>query len=328
MNATLAPEHIRKPRALSGAQASPYHLSQEQIDFYDENGYLIIRKAITGELLKNLQTAGLDWIEQAKSHENDKPTGPIHPNQADGDFNFANRSNGKRVPFRVNYLHGKGQPASLETLGSPQILAIAESLCGRNVVPTYESMVFKMPGDGEIIRWHQDAVFPRNYRIFNIDIYLDQALKNTGALRVIPRSHRETHEVCGFAEKWGWNHPDQIIVEMEAGDILVHDDMVLHGSPYTENNPLRRVVYYEFRPIEQILDEGPWDMTWADQRLRLIPLALKRFQDAHPRHPQFQWNIEEKYRPKSSDDEETELRIVHTVHTPGSYCSANSGLQK
>ncbi len=65
-------------------------------------------------------------------------------------------------------------------LGAPQVLAVAESLCGRNFVPTYESMVFKQEGDGEKIRWHQDAVHPRNHRIFNYDLYLDASRKGAG----------------------------------------------------------------------------------------------------------------------------------------------------
>src|SRR5579875_4108692 len=89
-----------------------------------------------------------------------------------GDYVFAHRSQGP-VMYRVNYLHNKGQAASLELLGSPYVLAVAESLCGPNLVPTYESMVFKEENDGEAIKWHQDAVHPRKYRISNYDLYLD-----------------------------------------------------------------------------------------------------------------------------------------------------------
>jgi hypothetical protein len=62
--------------------------------------------------------------------------------------------------FRVNYLHNKGQSESLGLLGSPQVMAVAESLCGMNFVPTYESMVFKEENDGAPIIWHQDVYKP------------------------------------------------------------------------------------------------------------------------------------------------------------------------
>lgn len=310
------------------AETNPsFHLTPEQIRQFDENGYLILKNRVKGALLERLQEAGHRWIAQAKASEGSDNAGlPKSANQADTDFAFAKRPGGKTVPFRVNYLHNKGEAASLELLGSPEILGIAESLAGRNFLPTYESMVFKMEGDGEIIPWHQDAVFAkRHFRIFNIDVYLDKAAHDGGALRVIPKSQTAVHDVCKMNDgTYDWVGGAHEIVAMEAGDVLIHDDMVLHGSPRTLNNPLRRVIYFEFRPVEQVLEEGPWDRSFIDQRLRLIPLALKRHQDFLPRRPQFRWKADPEYIPATGSDEEVELRIAHTQHTPGSYCSANS----
>ncbi|MEI6085517.1 MAG: hypothetical protein WCS70_14630 [Verrucomicrobiota bacterium] len=98
--------------------------------------------------------------------------------------------------------------------------------------------------------------------------------------------------------------------------------MVLHGSPRTEGNALRRTIYFEFRSVEQIRAEGPWGADWIDQRLRLIPLALKRHRQRYPHAPQFEWNVLSEFRPAIADDEVAELRVAHLVHTPGSYCSA------
>jgi ectoine hydroxylase-related dioxygenase (phytanoyl-CoA dioxygenase family) len=297
------------------APVAPYHLTEEQVRFFDENGFLILRRRVPAALLTRVQAAGHRWIERMLADSGRDP-----------DYVFAQRPDGKRVPFRVNYLHNKGEPASLELLGSPAILGIAESLAGPNFVPTYESMVFKMPGDGAIIPWHQDAVFAkRRHRIFNIDIYLDRAGRDSGALRVMPRSQGQAHDVCPLNDgTYDWENGPHTLVEMEPGDVLVHDDMVLHGSPRTQNNPLRRVIYFEFRPTEQILEEGPWDRSFADQRLRLIPLAIARHQAAFPESESFEWNIAPAYRPQVTNDEAAELRVIHTVHTRGSHCSADS----
>ena len=109
---------------------------------------------------------------------------------------------------------------------------------------------------------------------------------------------------------------------MQPGVVLLHDVMVVHGSPGTEGNRLRRTIYYEFRAAEEIIQDGPWDRTWIDQRLRLVPLGLKRYAERYPNEEQFQWNISADFRPMMNDDEETELRVVHNVHMAGSYCSA------
>ncbi|NJK45444.1 MAG: phytanoyl-CoA dioxygenase family protein [Pleurocapsa sp. SU_196_0] len=197
--------------------------------------------------------------------------------------------------FRVNYVHNKGQSASLELLGSPWVLGVAESLCGANFVPTYESMVFKQKGDGEQIPWHQDAVHSRQHRIFNFDLYLDTSSIGAGALRVVPKSQTAIHDACSIRDQFGWDPPGVIHVEMQPGDVLLHDVMVLHGSERVEGKSMRRTIYYEFRSAEEITAHGPWDRAWIDQRLRLIPLALEahdaRYQD------RFDWRVSSEFNP-------------------------------
>ncbi|MEV5433958.1 phytanoyl-CoA dioxygenase family protein [Streptomyces sp. NPDC052701] len=294
----------------AGNAASPFHLTPEQVAFFDENGYLVLRDRIPKDMLRRLTEAAERWIASG-----DRPS-------RDGeDYHFADRPSG-RVLFRVDYLHSKGEAASLELLGSPEVLGIAETLAGPNFVPTYESLVFKNEGDGAPIPWHQDAVHPRTHRIFNIDVYLDASRASEGALRVVPGSQYRKADVCALTSQHGWDIPGTVTVEMEPGDVLIHDVMLVHGSEPVQGNQLRRTLYYEFRAAEQILGQGPWDEAWVDARLRLLPLALQQYRATHPDQAGFAWNIEPSLRPQALGDRETELRLVHEVHTPGSYCSA------
>ncbi len=302
----------QKPPA-SWPGLSPCHLSPEQVRFFDDNGYLVLKHWITGELLERMQRAGQAWMEQGKDVDESDPRNE--------DYKFASRPGG-RIMYSVDYVHNKSQPASLELLGSPKVLGVAESLCGPNLVPTYESMVFKQKGNGAEVRWHQDAVHPRKYRVFNYDLYLDRSRKDAGCLRVLPGTHRAKQDVCNLVSKGPWDREGIVPVEMEPGDVLLHDVMIVHGSPRTEGKDLRRTIYYEFRPAEQILEEGPWDAAWIDKRLRLLPLGLKRHGQAFPSDPQFEWNISPRFKPQAGGSEEEELRIAHIVHTPGSFCSA------
>jgi hypothetical protein len=315
--ATLGSAHPTPQRANAAAR-SPYHLTDEQIAFFDANGYLILRGWIPPELLSRLQAAGAAWIEQGMNAPGDPDS---------DDYRFAPRPNG-RVMFRVNYLHNKGQPASLELLGSPYVLAVAESLCGSSFVPTYESMVFKQQGDGEAIPWHQDAVHPRRHRIFNFDLYLDHSRAGGGALRVIPGTQREQQDICRLTDAHGWEPADVIQVEMAPGDVLLHDVMVVHGSEHAEGKDLRRTIYYEFRAAEEILEDGPWDREWIDRRLRLLQPAMDRYRQAFPENDQFRWNIADAFRPRNIGSEEQELKIAHVVHMRGSFCSAGDAGRK
>lgn len=306
---------IAEPAARAAASAADHHLTPEQVRFFDEHGYLVLRGRIPADLLARLQAAADAWIADGRAVAEGDP--------AASDYQWATRGGSRRM-FRVDYLHGKRQPASLELLGSPAVLGIAESLAGPNFVPTYESLVFKDEGDGAAIDWHQDAVHPRTHRIFNIDVYLDASRKGEGALRVAPGSHLAPVDVCQLQEEYGWDAPGVIQVELEPGDVLVHDVMVVHGSEAVTGNRLRRTIYYEFRAAEQIAAEGPWDAEWVDRRLRLLPVALREHARANPGAEPFAWNIDPAIRPADSGDDEAELRIAHLVHSPGSYCSAGS----
>ncbi|MBX0330309.1 phytanoyl-CoA dioxygenase family protein [Oscillochloris sp. ZM17-4] len=301
------------PIYLAEDERTPHHLTDEQIRFYDEHGYLILRSWIPADMLARLQAAGQAWIADGER---------VSPEQAGDDYNFAQRPAGPAL-FRVNYLHNKGQAASLELLGSPQVLAVAESLCGPNFVPTYESMVFKQAGDGERIPWHQDAVQPtQRYRIFNFDLYLDPSLPGAGALRVLPGTHRQRQDICALTDAYGWEHPDTVEVEMHPGDVLLHNVMVVHGSPRVEGKGLRRTIYYEFRAAEEIIADGPWDRAWIARRMRLLPLGLAAYGRAYPQAEPFSWRADAELRPAALGSEEAELKVAHEVHMSGSYCSA------
>ena len=102
------------------------------------------------------------------------------------------------------------------------------------------------------------------------------------------------------------------------------DVMVAHGSPATQRgSALRRTLYHEFRAAEQIIAEGPWDRAWVERRMRLMPVALRKYQEAFPDAPQFEWRVEE-FRPEESGDDAVELKVVHAVHSESAYCSAGS----
>jgi hypothetical protein len=296
---------------------SPHHLTSEQLADFDRDGYLVLRGRVPADLLGRLSDAADEWIERGR-RLGDGGAGAE-------DFQWATRPSG-RVPYRVNYIHAKAGTASLELLGSPELLGIAESLAGPDFVPTYESLVFKQAGDGAPIPWHQDALHPRSRRITNIDIYLDDSVAGQGALRVLPASQQQRVDVCALRDQYGWEPPGVVEVEMDAGDVLLHDVMLVHGSPPVTGNALRRTLYYEFRSAQQIRDEGPFDDAWIERRMRLMAPALAAHAAAFPDVPPFDWRPSAELRPAPLGDEQLELKVAHSVWNPGSFCSAGDSL--
>jgi len=302
---------VEFPTTQSATELDRGLLTPAQVEQFDLDGYLVLRQRIDAALLARLRAASERWMTDGLAQ------GP----QSGSDWLFADRPTGRSM-WRVDYIHSKGELTSLELLGSRAVLGIAESLAGPDFVPTYESMVMKSAGDGAPVPWHQDAVHHRRHRLFNVDVYLDDSRRGAGALHVIPGSQKQRTDACALAQTHGWQLPGAIEVDLEAGDVLVHDDMVVHGSPPASGNALRRTIYLEFRPVQSILEDGPWTPEWMDARLRLIPLALAeraRWVDPSER---FDWRIAPDLRPVVTADAAAELRVVHSAHTPGEWCSA------
>jgi hypothetical protein len=173
-------------------------LTPEQVEEFDRNGFLILRQRIDAGLLARLRAASERWMADGQAQAPRSGT----------DWLFADRPSGPSM-WRVDYIHSKGEPASLELLGSRAVLGIAESLAGPDFVPTYESMVLKAAGDGAPVPWHQDAVhhaaapavqrrrLPRRRRA-----------AGAGALHVTPRlAEASARTRARSPRRYGWALP-------------------------------------------------------------------------------------------------------------------------
>jgi ectoine hydroxylase-related dioxygenase (phytanoyl-CoA dioxygenase family) len=59
--------------------------------------------------------------------------------------------------------------------------------------------------------------------------------------------------IFGFA---GFKTSGAVPIEVEPGDCIFHNILLLHGSQ-SSTSPLRRTIYYEYRSIAQELKMGP-----------------------------------------------------------------------
>jgi len=150
--------------------------------------------------------------------------------QPEADFRLKALPDGRTKFFRIQFLPDKQlvNDALLQVLGHQRILATVEAILGANWGFFGSAMVFKGEDGGAAIEAHRgDAA--------------------TGALRVLRGSH--TIEDVRHLAAAGINQLDLVEVPMEPGDVLIHDTMVLHGSPATPpGSPLRRVLDHSFSP--------------------------------------------------------------------------------
>lgn len=246
-------------------------ITDEQAQYFLDNGFLVIRNVVRGEELKLVQDEMMKQVELGAS-------GMKH----DNDYQYRlNKQSGNEVFARVEYVIDKSDVMK-SLLGHPFILRSVEKLQGRNFIPTWDSMVLKFPNEGAIVPWHRDAEPPYGSEdprpIFNVDFYLDEADERT-CLWVIPGSNHWTREEANArCAREGFDTSDAIPVPMQPGDVIFHDIKVLHGSPEGYGNPLRRTVYYEFRPGEVEAGFGPHTLQYLTLKQEVLLECIKRRQ--------------------------------------------------
>eukprot|EP01111_Echinosteliopsis_oligospora_P011723 TRINITY_DN3928_c0_g3_i1.p1 TRINITY_DN3928_c0_g3~~TRINITY_DN3928_c0_g3_i1.p1 ORF type:complete len:301 (+),score=80.48 TRINITY_DN3928_c0_g3_i1:15-917(+) len=269
-------------------------VNDEQIKFFEEKGYLVVKNLISESELTVLREETQDIIQQRNIgvdfwYNDDIPqdwynnykdinnnSSPSPPSSSPSSTSLATPNKG--VPFRVEYVIDK-MPSCRRLSAIPFLLRSIEKMQGPNFIPTWDSMVFKMAGEGVPVKWHRDASASSiggGYKMYttenkgnpahfpppiDVGIYLDAANTKLGnCIYAIPGSQKWDDQLAAVMithlVSQGFKTGGAMPIEVEPGDMIMHNILVLHGSPAC-SSPLRRTVYYEFRAAEAEQVYGP-----------------------------------------------------------------------
>jgi hypothetical protein len=178
--------------------------------------------------------------------------------------------------MRYDDVLGEDTDAVLDLLACPAMLAVARDLCGSGVVPLQLDILYKHQHPHPVIIWHQGATHPRGFPYLNVGVYLDDADADDGCLKYVPGTQHDLKDICTLAETHGWDIPGVVEQPACAGDILVQDMMVLHGSAPKRSPGARRTVYIELRPLVGITESNAQSQQWAELRQRWMGLVARR----------------------------------------------------
>jgi dipeptidyl aminopeptidase/acylaminoacyl peptidase/ectoine hydroxylase-related dioxygenase (phytanoyl-CoA dioxygenase family) len=257
----------------------PTVISEDEAQFFQDNGYLILRGVLQGEELRRMQAAMEELTEYGRAAVRDDP-----------DYMYGEgHKTGARVLKRIEYVIDKRDEAKV-LLGNPSILRSVERLMGKDLIPTWDSMVLKLPGEGIIVPWHRDAAtdLVGDQPIFNVDFYLDEADEDT-CVWVMPGSHLWSD---ARIDAWLQEHRDRdktkedfrnsgaVPALMQPGDTLIHNILVLHGSPSNVGGKLRRVVYYEFRTAHVEEAMGPHVPAYIPLKQKELLACIRKRKEA------------------------------------------------
>jgi non-haem Fe2+, alpha-ketoglutarate-dependent halogenase len=139
-----------------------------------------------------------------------------------------------------------------DILTDSRIVACIKDLLGENVVGWGSHFFCKMPGDGKRVSWHQDSSYWPLTPSMAVTAWLaiDDASVENACMRYIPGSHRLGHLTYTLSENDEGNVLNQTVagaealgepvnVELKAGEISIHSDLLLHGSEANQSEKRR-----------------------------------------------------------------------------------------
>ncbi len=194
-------------------------ISEEQKRFFNDQGYLIGLPRVFNE--EDLVTFNAGFKELSKLLEPGESTKEIREWHESSRFLY-------------------------DICVTPKILNYVEDLLGSNFYFWASNFFAKPPRTKDKVGWHQDAYYwplsPHN--TVTVWIAFTDSNKSNGAMQVIPTSHKsgtikhkrysnaETDSVLVLElEDRDFAEDEAVFLELKAGEISIHDDRIVHGSP-------------------------------------------------------------------------------------------------
>ena len=168
--------------------------------------------------------------------------------------------------------HGKVH----DMLSHHRLALLMHDLIGPNVIGWGSHFFCKMPKDGKAVSWHQDVSYwpLSDSKTITVWLAIDDSDLENGCMEVIPGSHRNGLLHCRESKqeennvlnqtidsKSDW--PDPVPLCLEAGEISIHSDLLIHGSKPNKSHRRRcgltlRYCPPEVRAAESWNKKGVW----------------------------------------------------------------------
>jgi phytanoyl-CoA hydroxylase len=233
-------------------------LTQDQLDFFHTNGYLIMRSVIQGSELEMLREAADHVIKEGIAHI------------GESDHRYVTGPEGNEVYWRSERMWERDDIFRAVTV-NPDLLENIGQCIAQPFYPWNDSLVVKLPNSGAAVKWHQDPPY-RNPHCevtfpvpnFTSDIYLDHSGPDNGCVYAMPGHHLVGNIKL---EQYSEDELFQMAVplEMEAGDVLFHCLSTPHGSHANLSSTIRRIFYIHYLS-EEVYQDGYASEEWAKEK--------------------------------------------------------------
>lgn len=221
-------------------------ISKEQKDFFDSEGYLVVKNLITSsevEYYNSLYNSFLDNSIDASRYRSD-----------------LSGSNGNKEKITQIMVPSKLVPELVKRPIHQKALQISKELMGDDIELDFDMLINKAPHTNTITPWHQDAAYwidLPDKRAASCWTAIDHAYKENGCMWYTPKSHLKPvlpHEQTGNkgALKCNGSEENSVFVELQPGSCVFHQGGTLHYSRGNSTDNNRRALITNFRPKAMI----------------------------------------------------------------------------
>ncbi|HKQ99236.1 MAG TPA: phytanoyl-CoA dioxygenase family protein [Pyrinomonadaceae bacterium] len=219
-------------RPATSEEWNQYRLSDEQLDFFREHGY------VSG--IRMLDEGQVKVLREELAQLAD----PVHPSH---ELFYEYHSNESSDPARVLF-HALGAwriaPAFHDLLWHPAFTVPASQLLGGAVRFWHDQLFCKPAQHGGCVAWHQDySYWTRTMPLAHLSCWigLDDSARDNGCLHYVPGSHRwNLLPVTGLASDMNAIQSvlttaqrlefKPVAIELKKGESSFHHPLMVHGS--------------------------------------------------------------------------------------------------
>jgi hypothetical protein len=250
------------------------NLSPEEVTTYQRDGWLIPNYRLPAAQLSRLQAA----LDEAIA--NNPGVRPEH-----------------LVSIHVKGKNSEGvvgSSAFLDLAADPDILDLVEACIGPDIILWGCHLFCKPAGDGLEVPWHQDGHYwpIRPLATCTVWVALEASDRENGCLKVIPGSHQPAalkehlrEEGGALTQRLGedaFDEDDAVDVELEPGQMSLHDVYMIHGSNRNTSARRRAGLAIRYMPASSLFDREMFkrsDSSGFTVDFSTRPLWLMRGQD-------------------------------------------------
>lgn len=225
-------------------------ISEQDVAYYNENGYLVVPNVLSDVDVKDLRRVTDEFVEAARQVTEHNEIYDLEDSHSSAEP----RVRRIKTPNAHHEVYAR-------MVAHPNILAVLKNLWGPSIRFDVSKLNLKAAGYGAPVEWHQDwAFYPHtNDDLAAVGIMIDDVDETNGPLMVIPSSHKGPildHHADGYF--CGAINPSRKEVDFSeavkltgaAGSITIHHARTIHGSATNTSGKPRRLLLHQYRAAD------------------------------------------------------------------------------